>query len=183
MAKRSQSSEERDSTAEIDRLYVEFLKCFYDRNNRVAAGPIAEDLQRLLAEDAELADSIRGEEIRSLIAELRGDYVKAIRSREAEIRKILELHTLSVNTPSWDYVSRDYDFSDVSDRLDLLANLYDRAGDAERACAVLRESQRYCAAHGVRFDGREMLRELEADDTGRKKPASKPKARKVAAAK
>ena len=114
----------------------------------------------MLAESREFANSIRGEEIRYLIAELHGDYATAVRSREAEIRKILQLHTLTVNTPSWEFVSREYDFSDVSDRLDLLANLYDRVGDADRALATLRESQQYCKAHRIRFDGREMLDEL-----------------------
>jgi hypothetical protein len=146
--------------AELDALYVEFLKHFYDESNHAAAATVGARLQELLAESREFANSIRGEEIRSLIAELHGDYAAAIRSREAEIRKILELHTLTVNTPIWEFVSRQYDFSDVSDRLDLLANLYDRVGDADRALATLRESQQYCAAHRIRFDGREMLDEL-----------------------
>ena len=152
---------------ELDTLYVEFLKHFYDRGNHAAAATVGARLQELLTESPEFADSIRGEEFRSLVAELHGDYAAAIRSREAEIRKILELHTLAVNTPSWEFVSRQYDFSDVSDRLDLLANLYDRVGDADRALATLRESQQYCKAHRIRFDGREMLDELAKGRKGK----------------
>ena len=151
---------------ELDALYADFLKQFYDEGNDAAAAKIGARLQELLAAEPELADSIRGEEIRSLIAELQGGYPEAIRCREAEIRKILELHSLAVNTPSWEYVSRRYDFSDVSDRLDLLAALYDRVGDANRALATLRESQQYCAAHHIRFDGRELLEDLAKEPNG-----------------
>jgi hypothetical protein len=153
--------------AEIDALYAELLRHFYDEGNRSAAAKVGSRLQEMLADSPEFADSIRGEEVRSLIAELHGDYAEAIRSREAEIRKILELHTLAVNSPNWAYVSRQYDFSDVSDRLDLLAALYDRVGDTERAMATLRESQQYCAAHRIRFDGREMLDEMARGRNGR----------------
>jgi hypothetical protein len=118
--------------AEIDVLYAEFLKHFYGDGDSAAAACSAARLEEMLANSPAFAESIRGEEIRSLVAELRGDFAEAIRSREAEIRKILELHTLAVNTPSWEYVSRQYDFSDVGDRLDLLANLYDRLGETPR---------------------------------------------------
>jgi len=155
-------SETLDATlpAELDALYLKFMKQFYANGNRAATRKTAASLQSLLAELPEFADSIRGEEVRSLIAELHGDYAAAIRSREAEIRKILELHTLAVNSPNWPYVSREYDFSDVSDRLDLLAGLYDHVGDTDRALATLRESQSYCEAHQITFDGGELLQEL-----------------------
>lgn len=146
---------------DVDSLYLDFLKCFYEDGNHTQAEKVAVRLEAALVESPELAESIRGEEIRSLIAELREDFPEAIRSREAEIRKILELHTLAVNTPSWVYVSREYDFSDVSDRLDLLALLLDRHGETDRAIATLRESQHYCGAHHIPFDGQDLLDELE----------------------
>jgi hypothetical protein len=118
-------------------------------------------LHQELTATPELAESIRGEEIHSLIAELQGDFTTAIRSREAEIRKILELHALAVNTPSWDYVRPLYDFTDVGDRLDLLAILYDRQGDTDRAIATLRESRGYCESHEVSFDAQDLLDEME----------------------
>ena len=159
---------------DVTTLYVEFLKHFYERDDRKKATIIATKLDCELAASAELADSILGEEIRSLLAEFRGDFKAAIDSRQTEIRKILELHTLTVNTPQWPSISRHYDFSDVSDRLDLLALLYDQQGDQARALATLRESQRYCASHGIRFDGQDLLDELENDAAciGRAKRAS-----------
>src|SRR5262245_14549724 len=84
----------------LDALYVRFVRQFYDGRNRAAAMRTAARLQEFLDQLPEFADSIRGEEVRSLIAELHGDWAAAIRCREAEIRKILELHTLSINTPS-----------------------------------------------------------------------------------
>lgn len=106
----------------------------------------------------------RGHDGKSFIQKKRR-FARAARFREAEIRKILELHSLSVNTPSWEYVARQYDFSDVSDRLDLLAALYEKLGDSERAIATLLESKHYCESHGVPFDGQDVLAELQAAHT------------------
>jgi len=146
-------------------LYLEFLKRFYEDGDRKQARKLATRLEQALASSPDDAAAIRGDEIRSLLAELRGDFAEAARCRETEIRRILELHSLVVNTPSWDYVSRRYDFSDVSDRLDLLALLYDKQGDLDRAIATLIESRDYCQSHKIPFDGREILEELEQDRT------------------
>jgi hypothetical protein len=145
---------------EFDALYQKFVKQFYQEENRAQSKKLAGRLEYLLANTEGLANSIRGEEVRSLIAESRGDLVEAVQSREAEIRKILELHAVSANTPSWDYVSREYSFNDVSDRLDLLAILYDEQGMPDRAISVLLESKNYCAAHQIQFDGQDLLDEI-----------------------
>jgi hypothetical protein len=145
----------------IESLYLQFLKQFYEKGDRRKTQDLAARVENALAASPDYAGSIREEEIRSLIAESRGDFAQAARSREAEIRKILQLHTLSVNTPGWEYVARQYGFSDVSDRLDLLAILYDELGDLDRAIATLHESKRYCESHGIPFDGRDLLDELE----------------------
>ncbi len=125
------------------------------------AARLAGQLEKLLAVYPEYQGSIREQEIRSLIAEARGDLGEAARYREAEIRKVLELHSLTANTSSWPSVARRYDFSDVSDRLDLLAIIYDGLGQTESAINVLRESKQYCTAHGLRFDAQKLLDELE----------------------
>lgn len=181
----SQTQELASVASTIEVLYLKFLKSFYgttalrkpsrrvgrnrrhrlDRRQKNTRTPkvnlLAVELEAALTSTEEVADSIRGEEIRSLLAEFRDDFAEAARCREAEIRKILELHSLTVNTPHWEIVSRQYDFSDVSDRLDLLAMLYDRQGDTTRAIATLKESKAYCASHGVEFDGQDLLDELE----------------------
>lgn len=146
---------------EVEALYEEFLTAFYDAGDRGRAEAIAPRLEKAVAGSPAYAGTIRAEEIRALLAELKGDYVEAARSREAEVRKILELHTLAVNTPGWPYVSRRYDFGDVSDRLDLLAVLYDKQGETDRAIAVLQESEQYCKAHNIPFDGQDLLDELQ----------------------
>jgi hypothetical protein len=145
----------------VEPLYYRFVEQFYEKENREEAVKLAVRLEAALAAAPEYEGSIRAEEIRSLIAELRGDYAEAARSREAEIRKILELHSLNVNTPGWEYVARQYDFGDVSDRLDILATLYESLGDRERAVDVLMESKQYCEARGIPFDGQDILEELE----------------------
>jgi hypothetical protein len=151
---------------DFDSLYRAFARAFYGNENHDRATALAPRLEDSLASSPELAESIRGEEVRSLLAELRGNLAEAIQSREAEIRKILELHTLAVNSPAWDYVSRQYGYSDVSDRLDLLAILYDRQGNLDRAIAVLLESKQYCASHQVPFDALDLLAELEQAKSG-----------------
>lgn len=163
--------EERErNPADLDSLYLQFVMHYYKKNDRHRAAPLAERLESLLADAPEYADTIMGEEIRSLIAQFRGNLAEAIQSREAEIRKILELHALSVNTPSWDYISRKYDFTDVSDRLDLLAILYDEQGELDRAIAVLMESKQYCESHNIPFDAPDLLAELEQDRASRAEP-------------
>ena len=145
----------------VESTFAEFLTCFYDKNDRAKAIRLAAHLESLLAASPEYKGSIREQEIRSLIAEIRQDLGEAARYREAEIRKILELHSLSTNTPSWPAVAQRYDFSDVSDRLDLLAIIYDDLGQTDAAINVLRESKQYCAAHGIRFDAQDVLDEFE----------------------
>jgi hypothetical protein len=149
------------STGDFESLYLELLKLYYEEGNREQARKVASRLDESLVASPEFAYSIRGEEVRSIIAELRDDLSEAIQSREAEIRKILELHTRALNSASWKYVSQQYDFSDVSDRLDLLAILYDKQGELHRAIAVLLESKQYCEANGIPFDAQDLLDELE----------------------
>ncbi|HEV3258018.1 MAG TPA: hypothetical protein VG013_14130 [Gemmataceae bacterium] len=150
----------------IEALYVELLHLFYEEGNREQAQKVASRLEDTLAARTDFAGSIRAEEIRSLLAELRGDLAEAIHSREAEIRKILELHVLAVKTPSWQHVVRLYDFSDVSDRLDLLAILYDEQGNLDRARATLQESKEFCESHHIPFDGQDLLDEFEQGPRG-----------------
>src|SRR5262249_40617941 len=114
---RQKATTEEDET---EVLYHELLHWFFEEEDRERALAVATRLEAALGHRPDVGASIRGEEIRSLLAELRGDLVEAIRSRESEIRKILELHSMAVNTPSWACVLRQYDFSDISDRLDLL---------------------------------------------------------------
>ena len=56
-----------------------------------------------------------------------------------------------------------YDWSDLSDRLDLLAGLYCEAGYLDKAIRTLRQSKRLCAEHGIPFDGADMLEEYLAE--------------------
>lgn len=158
---RSESNGADSARAEIASLYDRLVELFYDAGDYEQAEPIAQRLHEKLVQSPELSASIRCDEIRSILAELRGDLPEAARSREAEIRKILELHSAALNTSSWKYVSQQYDFSDVSDRLDLLAILYDKQGDLDRAIATLRESSEYCQSHNIEFDGQDLLDELD----------------------
>ncbi|MGA7501412.1 MAG: hypothetical protein WBX00_32160, partial [Isosphaeraceae bacterium] len=64
-------------TEEVETLYASLIDAFYDRGDRERARQIATELQLTLNNRPDVADSIRGEEIRSLIAELNGNLQEA----------------------------------------------------------------------------------------------------------
>jgi hypothetical protein len=144
---------------EIDYLYHKLLHWFYERKDRRRAKPYCDRLERLLDEFCTDDHVIVPEECRSLICEIRGDLPGAIKHRENEIRLIKRLHRISENTPSNNFALSQYDYSDLSDRLDLLATLYREAGKPKRALRVLEESKKLCAAHGINFAGQELMRD------------------------
>jgi hypothetical protein len=148
---------------EIDYLHHKVLHWFYGRGDRRKAVPFADRLERLLDATPEGTDTILAEECRSLIWELRGDLARATKHREKEVRLIRKLHELAVGSPQREAILSYYDHSDLSDRLDLLAILYHDAGKLERAIEILRESKRYCAAHGIPFDGQDLLDDYQAE--------------------
>ena len=114
----------------------------------------------------ESGEAILGAECWSLICEVRGDLAGAIAHREREIELIKRLHRISVNTPGRDFALQGYDYSDWSDRYDLLAILYHDAGDIAKAIQVLKDSRRLCQRHGIAFDGAAQLREYLAEANG-----------------
>jgi hypothetical protein len=144
----------------IEDLYLRLLQAFYKDEDRDAAHEIGKHLEVELASRPDFAESIRGNEVRSLLAELSGDLTSAIQWREGEIRKIFELHILAQGTAGWAYVQKQYDYSDIGDRLDLLANLYAQTGNYRRAVGVLEESKNFCASHQIPFDGADLLEEF-----------------------
>jgi hypothetical protein len=152
-----------DKASRLKKLHLELLTALYEDEDIERARSIGDRLEVLLSKNAKFAGSILIDEIHSLIAESRGDWGEAIRCREREIRKILELHNLATTKQDRPYVLGQYDHSDVSDRLDLLAMLYADQGDLGQAVETLKDSRSYCSAHDVSFDGHELLNDLEGE--------------------
>jgi tetratricopeptide (TPR) repeat protein len=148
---------------EIGYLRMKILDWFYGRDNRRKALPFCDRLQALLERTPDAHEAILGEECWSLIHEVRGELAEAIAYREREIELIKRLHRISVNTPGRDIVLREYGYSDLSDRFDLLAILYHDAGNLSKAIQVLKESRRLCQRHGIAFDGDDLLRDYLAE--------------------
>jgi hypothetical protein len=144
----------------IEDLYLRLLQAFYEDEDRDEAHKVGKLLEVELASRPDFAESIRGDEVRSLLAELSGDLASATQWRESEIRKIFELHILAQGTAGWASVQKQYDYSDIGDRLDLLANLYAQTGNYRRALDVLEESKNFCASHQIPFDGADLLEEF-----------------------
>jgi hypothetical protein len=144
---------------ELDKLYGKLVYWLYDRRNVRHARPFADRLEAVLKRYRQTPEAIFIEECRSLVCEAKGDLENAIKHRENEIRLIRRLHLISQNTPDAKYVFDQYDYTDLSDRLDLLAMLYHDGGDLNKAISTLLESKHYCQEHGIGFDGEDILRE------------------------
>jgi DNA polymerase III delta prime subunit len=157
---RRKFAHERD---EIDYLYGKLLYWFYEREDSRKARPFADRLERLLKRTAPHQEAIFAAECWSLIYELRGDPLKAIRHRENEVRSIKRLHEIAGKTSNRGFVLSRYGYSDLSDRLDLLAILYHDNGDLDRAIQTLQESRQLCQQHGIVFDGQDLLQEYLHD--------------------
>jgi hypothetical protein len=145
---------------EIRYLREKLLYWLYDRQQQERAHSYARRLQALLKQADPKQESILGQECRSLLSELEGDLHAAIRLREDEIRKIRRLRRISENTPQWDLACKGYGHNALSDRLDLLAFLYDQIGETRKAVLLLEESKAYCQQHGIPFDAQDGLDEL-----------------------
>lgn len=150
---------------EIDYLYMKILHWFYDQEDRRKALPYCARLQALLERTPDAHEAIFGEECWSLICEVRGDLTAAIAYREREIELMKRLLRIAAKSPHRDYICRDRDYSDLSDRLDLLAILYHDTGDLGKAIQVLKDSRQLCRRHGIRFDGADLLRDYRVEMT------------------
>src|SRR5262245_21857138 len=159
----SRGRKARSGWDEVDTLYHRLLHWFYGKHHGTRAMSIADRLETALEKVSTGGSSIKAAECRSLIAEVRGDPGEAIKQREKEIRLIQRLHKISLATPSRGFVLHRYDFSDLSDRLDLLAGLYHDAGNLEKALQVLRRSKRLCKSHAIPFDGEDLLQEYTSE--------------------
>jgi hypothetical protein len=161
---RCKFADERD---QIDYLYHKLLYWLYEREDKVHARAFAENLGQLLSNSSPGHDAILPEECWSLICEAKDDLAGAIDHRENEVRLIRRLHEVSRGTRQQDTVFRLYGYDDLSDRLDLLAELYHDNGDLDKAISTLRESKHLCENHGVAFDGEDLLQEYvkEKKDT------------------
>ena len=155
---------------EIDDLYHEVLKRFYEKNRPDKAAPYAIRLLRLLEMHDPNCEAMLGMSGRSLVAELDGDYEEAIRYRKMElagVKKLLE----EVKPDVLEMMQMDA--SDYSDRLDLLACLYLDSRQYEAALATLAESEAYCKEHGIPFDGKDVRADVKrAMRKRKKKPAT-----------
>jgi hypothetical protein len=88
-----------DTWYEIGYLYDKLLYWLYQRDDAKKARPFADRLAKLLPKADPEQDSISGEECRSLVYEVKGDFPRAIKHREKEIRLIRRLHEISRDAP------------------------------------------------------------------------------------
>lgn len=161
MTKSSHAIETRVATwDEAERLYDKLLYWLYKREAPAKARPYADRLEGLLACLDPRQQAIFGQECRSLAREANEDLAGAIKHRKKEIRLIRALQASSRGKPEEGFAFTAYGNDDLSDRLDLLAELYRANGDPDKAIATLKESRKLCAKNGIPFDGEDLLQEL-----------------------
>jgi len=147
---------------ELEYLYHKLLYWLYEREDARKARPYADRLKRLLPKADPNHQAIFGEECWSLVYETKGDLRKAIEHRKNEIRLIRRLHEISRNAPYEDLILKDYGYDDLSDRLDLLAVLYQQSGHLDQAMDTLIESKQLCQERGIKFDGGDILKQIQS---------------------
>ena len=121
---------------------------------------IANRLGGVLAKLDPKRESIFIEECRSLVSEALGDLEKAIWHRENEIRLVPRLLQLAKESSTEDVVHSAYNYSDLQERLHILAMLYGDVGDVHRAIELLQESKKLGADQRVTSDAEELLRSV-----------------------
>ena len=159
----------------IHPLYDRLVTWLYERQDVRRALPIANRLERLLARCHQKPANIFIEECRSLVGEAKGHLERAIKHRENEIRLIRRLHKISQGTESEAYAFGQYDYDDLSERLDILAMLNHGIGNLDKAVSTLLESRRLCASHGITFDGEALLRDYQEEKRALRKSLSSPR--------
>lgn len=136
------------------------------------ARPFAKRLERLLRREATSHETIKGEECWSLVHELKGNLRKAIEYRKSEIRLMKRLLAARSREEKAGAGGRHYwpdDYSDLADRLALLAMLYTRAGDTKSAVASIKAAARLAETHGFVLESQELFDDLVSpgkDDSG-----------------
>ena len=142
---------------EINYLYDQLLYWFYGQENRARCYPYAFRLQRLLQRADPKAEALLGMDARAIMAELAGDHLDAARYRRKAVRALARLHERG------ELESVRLGPDDISDRLDLMAIHYWNAGRPRKALHVLGESEAFCAANGIPFDGGDIRDEITAE--------------------
>lgn len=145
-----------DEWDEIRYLRAKVLYWLYEQRQRARALGFADRMKSLLPSTGDRA-GILGEECWSLVHECEGHWQQAIRSREREIQRLEQFLERSSQTG---VVQSFYDWSDLTDRLDLLATLHEANGDRASAVEVLQRSKSICKKRHLRFDGEDLLAEF-----------------------
>src|SRR4051794_29624879 len=96
----SRTSIDEDIWHDIQKGYYDLLDAFYEQEDYAKAERIAARLRPLLRRCDLDQQSILGQELRSLIAELDQDYDRAIMHRLAEIRAIKRLWRMTRHRPA-----------------------------------------------------------------------------------
>jgi len=148
---------------EIEYLYQKILYWFYPLRDYRKALAFSKRLEGLLPKADPGHEAIFSEACWSLLYEVKGNLPKAIHYRESEIKLIKHLWEISRGTLGEEFVFQQYDASDLSDRYDLLAILYHDAGNLDKAIQILRDSEQLCKESGIRFDGKDLLRDYLAE--------------------
>jgi len=164
---------------EIERLYCKVVDALYGPKRGRMLLRLCDRLDRLLAKEDPKQQAILGQECRALVSEARGDLAGAIAHRILEIR-LRKRWLESIHEPPTQVeksLLKSDGPADLADRYDLLAILFHDAGHLKNAIDALWQSRELCELHGIKFDGKDLLRdylvEYQSKAPGQKKVASR----------
>lgn len=147
---------------EIVFLYYEIIDWWYG-NKKGWEKYVPKHIKRLkslLRKVAFKHEAIRGEECWSLIYEFEGDLQKAILYRESEIHLMKKLLKLPESKTIKDIIY----YSDVHDRLILLALLYDKLDNGKKALKALEEAKKIAKKNNFKFEAQDLMNEIQNEN-------------------
>lgn len=151
----------------IRELYFDLIDAWYGDEDGRRSRRLAARLEFLLEREDADQGAILGQDCRAMICEVRGDLAGAIRHRLNEIRMRKQLWESfpppGRRSEAQRSALRGYEIADLADRYDLLAILYHDAGQLRKAIRTLWQSRELCELHGIKFDGKDLLRDYLAE--------------------
>jgi hypothetical protein len=151
------------SRLRLDQLYDRLLFWLYERPSIARSRKYAEQMAERLEDDVRQEGTIFLEECRALVCEALGNLRGAIKHRKNEVELIRKLHFMANHKSQKATIHRKYGYSDLRDRLTLLAVLFHDCGKLQEARNTLLEAKQLCRSRKIDFEDEDLLAEYTSE--------------------